>query len=282
MNDKPQIIAELGINHDGDFARLHQLTDLAFEHGADWVKLQIKTPELCVPTDQWDVIKETPWGEKLPYIEYKRRMEFPENLLEAFYSYVETNYEGRVFPSIWDVDAYKMAYRNLGFSMLKLPSAKITDMELVSHLVESWNITPMLSTGMSTMTEIENTVNLFLENNHRPIIMACTSTYPTEDNELNLNRIVTLKRRFPLCEIGFSSHSKSPFPAIYAMVLGATWVEVHFTDDRTRKGTDHSASLEPNGLSLIARERDRLMDAMGNGHISPYDSEKPYIAKLRG
>jgi len=266
----------MGINHSGDFDLLVKMAKTALSCGVDYVKLQTRTPELCVPQNQWQQPREWFDGTPLTYIEYKNRMELSQAQLDAFNSI----FKGRWFSSVWDVPSiYRLSRYNL--PILKIPSAKIVDLELIRVASADTN-TIMISTGMSTKEEIASAV--FACNSPETIIMSCHSAYPSPDNEVDLNRIVVLRDMIvgDSFKFGFSSHCTSPYPAIYSVFSGAEYIEVHFTLDRATQGTDHAASLEPAGLRLISRELERISKLFGDGGIRVYESELPALRKLRG
>jgi N-acetylneuraminate synthase len=271
------LVSELGINHNGSFQTLKKMADESFRAGADYVKIQMRTPELCVPRHMWDTPRVAPWGETMTYMEYRNRMEFTQEQLREFDEYTD----GKWFPSVFDVGALDRALE-LGVNTIKVPSAMMTNEALMKRL-ENVKRRVIVSTGMSTLSEIIENVGPLYQNRgaHGLFIMHCNSAYPTPEEEINLMGLVTLQRMFPYASIGFSSHATSPYPAIYAAVFGAEMLEVHFTLDRTLPGSDHAASLEFPGLALIARELKRIKKVMGNGKLKLYPSEMPARKKLR-
>lgn len=288
----PIVVAELGINHNGDYGLLKKLTFSAFENGADLVKLQLRTPRLCVPKSEWDKPREWFDGSIISYIEYKERMELTDEQLYNYNQFVLDNFgERKWFASVWDIPSLeKLTQYDVPF--IKIPSALITDLELVQTAIDSGHPI-IISTGMSTEEEIDNCVKLF-PNGYNLTILSCTSTYPCKDEEINLKKIETLKDKYGYDyndfgvwnkiydkKFGFSSHSVSPLPAYLSSFFDIDMIEVHFTIDRAMKGTDHSASMEPNGLKLIARESKRIPILLGDGAIKVYNSELSSRAKLR-
>lgn len=302
---KPIIVAEIGINHNASFMTLIELTDMALGAGADYVKLQVRNPEVCVPREYWDTPKLWFDGEVVSYIEYRRRMELPfygdSKGLAEYDQYVTAAWgRKRWFASVWDQDSLE-SVAEFEPPFVKIPSAMITNIELLKATADS-RIPVILSTGMSTWKEIDAAINTFRAD-HDLTILHCNSAYPTDDKEVNLMAMLSLERDFGAIyckgissrystamvdawptqrKFGFSSHSKSPFPAIYSMVMGAYMVEVHVTLDRAMQGGDHGASLEEPGLKLLTRERDRIPVLMGDGKIQLYKSELPARKKLRG
>lgn len=272
--NKPVLIAEAGINHSGDYSKLIELSDMALGAGFDYVKVQMRTPRICVPKQEWDVPRQWFDGTQLTYIQYKERMEIGERDLDDWFS----RYNGKAFASVWDIPSLE---RLIKYSppFIKIPSALITNHELVREAIKT-NTPIIASTGMSTGKEIDDLVSLFPKD-YALIIMHCNSSYPVHDEEINLNTMETLKNKYNY-PAGYSSHDKSPFSCLYAMALGSWGIEAHVTLDRTLPGTDQASSLELPALKLIVRERERLGKIMGNGEIKVYESEMPALKKLRG
>ena len=269
---KQILVAELGINHQGDYNTLCTMADTFLKY-ADYVKVQMRAPRLCVPESQWDKPKE--WGgEMMTYIEYKELMEFTEEQYDDFDNW----YGGYWFPSVWDMPSLDLASKyNLPY--IKIPSAKITDLELVRESARLFPI--VISTGMSNWYQIQEAVDAAHSVTGEVTLLQCTSTYPVDDSEVNLLGMETL-RKYNTKHVGFSSHSKSPYPAIYSAVLGAEFIECHATLDRSWEGSDHAASLEESAFALIRRELNRIPVLLGDGQIRVYDSELEPMRKLRG
>lgn len=268
------VIAEIGINHNGDLDIAKQLIDVAVVAGCDAVKFQKRTPELCVPVEQRDLSRETPWG-VMTYLEYRERIEFGEA------DYVEINRycaERGItwFTSSWDplsVD-FVEAFDPVGY---KVASASLTDGELLDRLVATGR--PLIvSTGMSTMEEIRTAVGRLPR--EQLLIAHSTSTYPCKPEELNLRMIDTLTREFG-CPVGYSGHEVGLQTTVAAVALGACFVERHITLDRAMWGSDQAASIEPGGLLRLMRDIRIIEAALGDGMKRLYDSELPSRARLR-
>jgi N-acetylneuraminate synthase len=268
------IIAEIGINHNGDLETAKKLIDAAVLAGCDAVKFQKRTPELCVPRDQWDIPRESPWG-CLSYIEYKKRIEFgPEEYKEIDRYCSEKGIAW--FASCWDEPSVDFI-EQFNPACYKIASASLTDDNLLKHINERGR--PMiLSTGMSTMDEIRHAVSLL--DKDRLLIAHCTSTYPCKPEQLNLRVIQTLKQEFN-CPVGYSGHEVGLQTTLAAVVLGACFVERHITLDRAMWGSDHAASVEPGGLMRLVRDIRVIEAAMGDGVKRVYGSEQSSIKKLR-
>ena len=268
------IIAEIGINHNGDIEIAKQLMDVAVETGCDAVKFQKRTPEICVPEEQKSIPRETPWG-SMTYFEYKKRIEFEQKEFEQIDAYAK-KIGIDWFASPWDVPSVNFLE---GFNVpcQKIASACLTDSELLTAINKT-NTTTILSTGMSSMQEIDKAVSLL---NDVPLAIAqATSTYPAEASELNLRAIQTFSEKYKV-PVGYSGHERGLQVTIAAVALGATFIERHITLDRSMWGTDHSASLEPDGLKKLVRDIRIVELALGDGKKKVYDSEIPIRAKLR-
>ena len=268
------IIAEIGINHNGDIEIAKQLMDVAVETGCDAVKFQKRTPEICVPEEQKSIPRETPWG-SMTYFEYKKRIEFEQPEFEQIDAYAK-KIGIDWFASPWDVPSVDFLE---GFNVpcQKIASACLTDSELL-NAVNKTKTTTILSTGMSSIEEIDKAVSLL---NNVPLAIAqATSTYPAEASELNLRAIQTFAEKYKV-PVGYSGHERGLQVTIAAVALGATFIERHITLDRSMWGTDHSASLEPEGLKKLVRDIRIIELALGDGKKKVYDSEIPIRAKLR-
>ncbi len=268
------IIAEIGINHNGDIEIAKRLMDVAVETGCDAVKFQKRTPEICVPEEQKSIPRETPWG-SMTYFEYKKRIEFEQNEFEQIDAYAK-KIGIDWFASPWDVPSVNFLE---GFNVpcQKIASACLTDSELLTAINKT-KTTTILSTGMSSMQEIDKAVSLL---NDVPLAIAqATSTYPAEASELNLRAIQTFAEKYKV-PVGYSGHKRGLQVTIAAVALGATFIERHITLDRSMWGTDHSASLEPEGLKKLVRDIRVVELALGDGKKKVYESEIPIRAKLR-
>ena len=268
------IIAEIGINHNGDIAIAKQLMDVAVETGCDAVKFQKRTPEICVPEEQKSIPRETPWG-TMTYFEYKKRIEFEQPEFEQIDAYAK-KIGIDWFASPWDVPSVDFL-ESFNVPCQKIASACLTDSELLTAINKT-KTTTILSTGMSSIEEIDKAVSLL---NNVPLAIAqATSTYPAEASELNLRALQTFTEKYKV-PVGYSGHERGLQVTIAAVALGATFIERHITLDRSMWGTDHSASLEPEGLKKLVRDIRIIELALGDGKKKVYDSEIPIRAKLR-
>jgi N-acetylneuraminate synthase len=274
-NQPVYVIAEIGINHNGSLELAEKLIEGAALAGCDAVKFQKRTPELCVPRDQWAIERDTPWG-RMTYIEYKRRIEFGERE----FTHIERVCRRLAIPwfaSSWDVPSVEFMER-FAPPCYKVASASLTDDELLASLRETGR--PLIiSTGMSTAREIDSAVEQI--GTDELLIAHATSTYPCPVDELNLRMIQTLKRWYPECPIGYSGHETGLAPTWAAVALGATFVERHITLDRAMWGTDHAGSVEIGGLGRLVDQIRDVERSLGDGVKRVYESEIPIRRKLR-
>ncbi len=268
------VIAEIGINHNGDLEIAKRMIEEAAKAGVDAVKFQKRTPLLCVPEDQRSKLRETPWG-YITYLDYRYHVEFEQEEYAEIDRYCkELGIDW--FASVWDTEAidFMEQFNPIAY---KVPSASLTDMSIVDKL-KSTGRPIILSTGMSTMEEIHETVDHF--DMDRLAITHATSAYPCDPSELNLRMVETLTGEFD-CPIGYSGHEVGLIPSVVAVGLGATIVERHFTLDRAMWGTDQSASVEPSGMARLVKYIRVTEQALGDGVKKVYDSEIPSRNKMR-
>jgi len=268
------IVGEIGINHNGDIEIAKQLIDLAKWAGANAVKFQKRTPELAVPADQKDKMRETPWG-YISYLDYRRKVEFSE----AQYRQIEVHCKQKGldwFVSVWDDESVNFM-EAFDTPCYKVPSACLTDHNLLEQLRKTGKPI-ILSTGMSTMEQIKAAVEVLGVDNL--MLTHTTSTYPCEPEELNLRMIDTLRQAFPV-PVGYSGHEVGLVISAVAVALGACLVERHITLDRAMWGSDQAASVEPGGLQRLVKYIRVTEQALGDGNKRVYDSEKPSLQKLR-
>lgn len=268
------VVAEIGINHNGDLDIAKDMIIKARDTGADAVKFQKRTPELCVPKEQSDLMRETPWG-YISYMEYRKRIEFGKKEYEEISNLCE-KLELDWFVSVWDGPSVDFM-ESFNPICYKLPSASLTDNNLLKK-VRKTGRPIILSTGMSTLKQIGNAVKLVSEDDL--LITHSTSTYPCDPLELNLKMIETLRNRFK-CPIGYSGHEVGLITSVVAVALGACLVERHFTLDRAMWGSDQSASVEPGGFRKLVKYIRVTEMAVGDGIKRVYDSEKSSLKKLR-
>ena len=268
------IIAEIGINHNGDLDTAKEMIMSAKDCGVDAIKLQKRTPELCVPKEQRDLMRETPWG-YITYMAYRERVEFGEaeyREIDKLCKELDIDW----FVSVWDEPSVDFieAFNPVCY---KLPSASLTDHNLLRK-VRATGRPMIVSTGMSTADQITDAVAAIGTDNLA--ITHSTSTYPCDPQELNLKMIQTLKDQFP-CPIGYSGHEVGLITSVVAVSMGACIVERHFTLDRSMWGSDQAASVEPGGFRRLVKYIRVTEMALGDGVKRVYDSEKSSMKKLR-
>lgn len=268
------LIAEIGINHNGDISIVKELMDTASLAKCDGVKFQKRTIDQVYTIEELDKPRQSPWG--TTNRQQKEGLEFSNEGYDDIDHYAKN--KGLIwFASPWDCESveFLMPYHP---PYIKIASALITNFKLL-EVVKASDIPIILSTGMSTKEEVQEAVD-YLGGN-LVYILACTSTYPTKQTEINLNFITTLKKEFPHHKIGFSNHSSGIVFIGAAAVLGAEMIEFHVTLDRTMYGSDQAASIEPFGVQRIAKNVRGIQNAMGNGEWTVFPSEMEIRAKLR-
>ncbi len=269
------IIAEIGLNHNGSLDIALQLIDEAVKAGCDAVKFQKRTPEVCTPKDQWDVMRETPWG-TMRYIDYRYKVEFGKDEYKTIDDYCTK--KGIIwFASCWDEESVDFL-EQFKPALYKAASAALTDMPLLQKKKDTGK--PLIiSTGMSTMDEITTAVDHIGTENL--LIAHSTSSYPAPISELNLRMINTLQSKYPDVPVGYSGHETGLATTLAAVAMGATFIERHFTLDRAMWGSDQAASVEPVGMAKLVKDIRDIEAAMGDGVKKVYDSELGPRAKLR-
>jgi N-acetylneuraminate synthase len=268
-------IAEIGINHNGSVDIAKELIDLASFCKCGAVKFQKRTPELCVPENQKNAIKDTPWG-KMTYLEYRKKMEFGKPEYELIDSYCKK--KGIAWlASPWDIPSVDFL-EEFNIPCYKIPSAMLTNRSLLKRIKKTGKPI-LLSTGMSTLSEIDETVNFL--GSVPLVIMHCNSSYPSEASELNLNVIKMYQEKYANQIVGYSGHEKGYAASLVAAVLGAKVIERHITLDRTMWGSDQAASLELDGLRRLVRDLSLLPEWLGDGKKKIYPSEIFIREKLR-
>lgn len=270
---KVNIIGEIGINHNGDLDLCKKIIDAAVSSGCDWVKFQKRSPDICVPEEQKNKIKETPWGE-MTYIKYKHKIEFGKKEYDEIDAYCKSKNIGW-FASVWDKESvdFMTQYNDIS----KIPSALITDHELTKYARKKFKKL-IISTGMSNEDEIERCVL----NCNPDVIMHTNSTYPSPIEELNLEYINYLKRKYKK-EVGYSGHEYGLVTTFATIPLGVKWIERHITLDRTLWGSDQLASIEPAGLMKLVKGIRDIESALGGDNPRELlKSEKMKLKSLRG
>ena len=269
------VIAEIGINHNGDLGIAKQMIDAAVHAGADAVKFQKRTPEICTPPEQQKQMRETPWG-YITYLDYRYKVEFGEEQYREIDQYCREKGIAWMV-SVWDEPSVDFMER-FDTPAYKIPSASLTDHNLLKY-VRRTGKPVIISSGMSTMEQIGRGVDVVGADNL--VIMHCTSTYPCEPEELNLRMIETLRSEFPNNPIGYSGHEVGLVPSAIAVAFGACMVERHLTLDRAMWGSDQAASVEPGGFERLVKYIRVTEASLGDGVKKVYESEQGSMKKLR-
>lgn len=270
------IIAEIGINHNGNLDIAKQLIDMAKDCGCDAVKFQKRTVEKVYSNDILDSPRDSPWGTTTR--DQKLGLEFNKKEYDVINSYCKSK-NIPWFASAWDIDSQKfLSQYDLKYN--KISSAMLTNLELLELVAEEKKQT-FISTGMSTIEEIKTAVEIFRNHNCPFELMHSNSSYPMALQEANLKCIETLRKQFN-CNVGYSGHEAvSYLVCVIATVLGATSIERHITLDRSMYGSDQSASLERQGLERMVKNIRQVESVLGDGVKRIWDSEKPVMKKLR-
>ncbi len=277
-NSAPYMIAEIGINHNGDIQIAKKLMDAAFACEWDCVKYQKRTPDIAVPEAQKSVLRETPWG-TMPYIDYKKKIEFETdeyNTIDEYCKLKPMDWSA----SPWDIPSLEFLLQ-YDVPFIKIPSALNTNKEMIKKACESGKPV-IVSEGMSELKEMDETVS-WLEDysNGDYIICHTNSSYPSPNNELNLRLINTIRERYN-CLVGYSGHESNLEPSVIAAVLGACVIERHVTLSHDMWGSDQKASLEVQAMSLLKKRIVSALETLGDGEKRLYDTELKKRKELRG
>jgi len=268
------VIAEIGLNHNGSVDIAKQLIDVAVEAGAQAVKFQKRTPEISTPEHMKATPRETPWG-TMTYLEYRYRVEFEQEQYSEIDRYCKS-VGVDWFASPWDEPSVDFL-ESMNVVAYKIASASVTDLGILKKIKDTGKPV-ILSTGMSTIEQIDKAVETLGKDNLS--LMHATSTYPLPPEEANIRMITTLKERYGV-PVGYSGHETGLQISIAAVALGAVSVERHITMDRAMWGSDHGASLEPKGFVSLVRDIRILEQAMGDGVKRIYPGELAPLSKLR-
>ncbi len=273
---KPYLIAEIGINHNGDINIAKQLIKNANDCGFNSVKFQKRTIDIVYDKKTLDTPRESPWGKTTK--EQKLGLEFEKQEYEEIDRYCkELNIDW--FASAWDIESLKFL-ENYDLKYHKIASAMIVDHKFLNAVAKTKKHT-FISTGMSTKDDIENAVNIFKKNNCSFELMHCVSTYPMKVEDANLVTINQLKKEYN-CNVGYSGHENGVVVSLAATMLGITSLERHITLDRTMYGSDQAASLELSGMQNLSTSIDKLLLSLGKPSLGKIiDDEIPIAKKLR-
>lgn len=268
------IVAEIGINHNGDLEIAKELIEVAKNAGVDAVKFQKRTPELCVPPEQRRVMRETPWG-YISYMDYRSKVEFSYEQYRKIADFCK-ELDIIWFASVWDVASADFM-EQFGVPCYKVASALLTNDSLLHH-IRGKKIPVILSTGMSSLEEIDHAVDILGKKDL--ILLHTCSAYPANYDELNLRVIPMLRERYGV-PIGYSGHETGLPSSVAAVALGACMVERHITLDRAMWGSDQAASLEPNGITRLVRDTRLVEVALGDRVKRVLPREIPIMQRLR-
>jgi len=269
------VIAEIGINHNGDLEITKQLIDVAKDAGADAVKFQKRTIDIVYDKEMLDSPRESPWG--ATQREQKEGLEFGLEEYKEIDSYCRKK-EIEWFASAWDLESQKFL-RQFELKYNKVASAMIVYEDLLKEVASEKKHT-FISTGMCSFDVIDNAVEIFKANDCSFELMHCVSTYPMEDTDANLNCIKTLRDRYQ-CDVGYSGHEVGLAVSYGAAALGISSLERHITLDRAMYGSDQAASIEPSGIRMLIGAVRKIEKALGDGKIGMNNKEIPIAKKLR-
>ncbi len=269
------IIAEIGINHNGDIEIAKKLIDVATVCGCDAVKFQKRTIDIVYSQKQLDALRESPWG--TTFREQKEGLEFGKKEYDEIDRYCK---EKKIiwFASAWDIESQKFL-RQYDLKYNKIASAMIIYDDFLREVASEGKHT-FISTGMSEIKQIDKAVDIFCEANCPYELMHCISTYPMDDTDANLTCIKTLRDRYN-CNVGYSGHEVGLAVSYAATAMGISSLERHITLGRAMYGSDQAASVEPGGLHSLVGAVRKIEKALGDGIIKITDKEIPIAEKLR-
>jgi sialic acid synthase len=271
------IIAEIGINHQGREDLALELIKAASDCGADAVKFQKRTISRILSREGLEMPYTGMHSFGKTYGEHKKVLELSDDTYRKLFKFAG-ECGVHFLASGWDEESIDFLCA-LGVPAVKIASADLTNIPLLEHTAAK-GLPILVSTGMADMDDVHKGVEAVSSHGAKPVIMQCVSTYPAEFEDINLNVLRTYRKEFPECVIGYSGHEKGIAIPVAAVALGARIVERHFTLDRTMKGGDHSASLEPQGFSKMVRDIRATEKALGNGEKKLLEVELPVRKKL--
>jgi N-acetylneuraminate synthase len=273
---KPFLIAEVGINHNGSITTAKKIIDLAKKYNFDAVKFQKRNPDVSVPKNQKDVMRESPWG-YISYLEYKKKIEFGIKEYKIIDQYCKKkNIEW--FASPWDIDSVNFL-KQFKCKFNKVASAMLTNINLLEEIAKEKKHT-FVSVGMSKEKDILKAIKVFKKFKCKFTLMYSVSSYPADEEDLNLLSIAYLRKKYK-CEIGYSGHERTVSPTIMAYLLGANVIERHITLDRTMWGTDQAASLSEEGIKSLSEVIRKVPLIMGKEKFFKKKSEMNLLKKFK-
>lgn len=275
--EKPYLIGEIGINHNGDIEIAKKLIDASFSTSWDCVKFQKRNPDIAVPDHQKNVMRDTPWG-RMTYIDYKYKIEFEKKEFDYIKNYCDQKPIDWT-ASVWDIDSLNFLLQ-YDIPFIKIPSAHLTNDDLLIESAKT-GIPIIASTGMSTLEEVDTAVNILDKYAKSYAIMHTNSSYPSKIEDLNLSLIPFFIKRYG-CPIGYSGHEFGLTPSVIAVSLGAKIIERHITINREMWGTDQSSSVEIQGMDSLYKRIKEINLIMGEPKKIVTEGELPIREKLRG
>ena len=273
---KPFLIAEVGINHNGSVATAKKIIDLAKKYDFDAVKFQKRNPDISVPANQKDVMRESPWG-YISYLKYKKKIEFGKKEYDIIDKYCAKK-KISWFASPWDIDSVNFL-KQFKCKFNKIASAMLTNINLLEEVAKEKKHT-FVSVGMSKEKDIVRAIKIFNKFKCKFTLMYTVSSYPADEEDLNLLSIIYLKKKYK-CEVGYSGHERTVSPSIMAYFLGANVIERHITLDRTMWGTDQSASLSEDGIENLSKVLSKAPIILGKEKFSKKKSEMNLLKKFK-
>ena len=275
---KPYLIAEIGINHNGDLQIAKKLIDAANACGWNAVKFQKREPDIAVPEEQKSVMRDTPWG-RITYLDYKKRIEFGKEE----YDYIDKYCREKPISwtaSPWDIPSLEFLLQ-YDIPFIKIASATFTNDDILTRAAKSGKPIVM-STGMSDWNEIDHAVDILEKHASGGfILMHTNSSYPARHENLNLNLIKKFRERYK-CLVGYSGHEEDIEPTVVAAVLGACMIERHVTISHDMWGTDQKSSLEIIGMTRVESRVKDVTGILGSDERRMDDAEKEARKRLRG
>ncbi len=269
------LIAEIGINHNGDVAIAKELIDIAKKCGCDAVKFQKRTIDVVYDQDFLAAPRQSPWG--TTQRQQKEGLEFGKEEYDQIDEYCRL--QGiDWFASAWDVESQEFL-RQYDLKYNKVASAMLTYEPFLKAVASEKKLT-YISTGMSSYEHISEALNIFKAAGCPIVLMHCVSTYPCADEDCNISMVKTLRDKFK-CSVGYSGHETGILPSVLAAALGAVAIERHITLDRAMYGSDQSASLEKRGLDLLVRDCQHVKSIMGDGVKKILPGEKKTEQSLK-
>ena len=273
---KPYLIGEIGINHNGSLKMAKELILLAKDCKFDAVKFQKRDPDLCVPENQKENLRNTPWG-MITYLDYKKKLEFGVKEYIAIDKYCK-KLKIEWFASPWDINSLNFL-KQFKLRHQKVASAMLKNYALLEKIAKEKKKT-FISTGGASMQEILKATKIFKKHKCSFMVMHSVSLYPAEDKSLNINFIKQLQKKFGKNNVGYSGHERTTLPSILAASLGAAAIERHITLDRTLWGTDQSASLAKAGMLSLAESCTKIESIMGDGKKRYLKEENKKISTM--